>query len=174
MFKLQVYTRLNKLGMCVSHKKVIRLVKKLGKDHDQPILRWKEAVEGRKNTWSQLAEHHPEQDEESEPSNATSDEESIISISENPNDNCDTLVPLRYILTGDNINKNVPPRDMTLQHQTKSFHYFHTYAALSRIDFTGLSKETPTSRLLQSLDTAASYFRCWWSSSQPKLCSTSC
>lgn len=135
-------------------------MKKLGKDHDQPILQWKEAVKGRKNTRSQSAEHHPEQDEESEPSNATSDEESIISISENLNDNCDTLVPLQYILTGDNTDKNVPPRDMTLQHQTKSFHYFHAYAALSRIDFTGLSKETPTSRLLRSLDTATSYFRC--------------
>lgn len=44
---------------------------------------------------------------------------------------------------------------MTLEHQTKSLHYFHAYAALSCIDFTSLSEETPTSRLLRSLDTAA-------------------
>ena len=89
-----------------------------------------------------------------EPSITTSDEESVISISLKASDDCDTTAPMRYVLTGDNIDKNVSPRDMTLEHPTKSLHYFHAYAALSRIDFTGLSEETPTS-LLRSLDTAA-------------------
>ena len=137
----------------MSHKTVIQLVKKLGKNHDQLVIHWKEAVEGRKNT-STADEQHPERDEESEPSIITSDEESIVSISLNATDNCDTLPRLRYILNGDNIDKNVSPRDMTLEHQTKSLHYFHAYAALSRIDFTGLGEETPTSRLLRSLDSA--------------------
>lgn len=115
VLKLQVYTRLNKLGMCVSHKTVIRLVKKLGKDHDHPVVQWKEAVDGRKSS----VEHHPEQGEESEPSIASSDEESIISISLKASDDCDTT-PLWYILTGDNIDKNISPRDTTLEHPPKS------------------------------------------------------
>ena len=81
-----------------------------------------------------------------------SNEESVVSISLKASDDCDTTAPLQYMLTEDNIDKNV---DMTLEHQTKSLHYFHAYAALSRIDFTGLSEETPTSHLFRSLDTAA-------------------
>ena len=107
VLKLQVYTRLNKLGVCVPHKTVFRLVKKLRKDHDPPVVQWKEAVDGRKSS----VEHHPEQGEESEPSIATSDEESIISISLKASDDCDTTAPLRYILTGDSIDKNVSPRN---------------------------------------------------------------
>ena len=90
-------------------------MKKLGKNHDQPVVQWKEAVDGRKS----LVEHHPEQGEESEPSIATSDEESIVSISLKASDDCDTTAPLRYILTGDNIDKNVSPRDMTLEHPSR-------------------------------------------------------
>ena len=142
--------------MCVSHKTVnqIRMVKSLGRKHDQPVIRWKEAIEGKKST-PDSGEHHSGCDEESESSDTSSDEGSVVTISLNAADNCDAHARLRYILTGDNIDKNVSPRNMTLDHQVKSLHYFHAYAALSRIDFSGLSEETPTSRLLRSLDSSA-------------------
>ena len=145
-----MYTRLNKLGMCVSHKTVLRFVKKLGKNHDKPVMRWKVAIEGR--SVSTVSEQSS--DEESEAS--------VCVLSEsvdfmNPDDFPDynESQQQRYILTGDNIDKNVTPRDMRADYQTKSLHYFHAYAALNRIDFTGLSKETPTSRLLRNLEISA-------------------
>lgn len=104
---------------------------------------------------SSSCEHHTDHVYESKLSIFTSDEESVVSIILNTNDNCDELAPLLYTLTGDNIDKNVSSRDITFVHQTKSLHYFHTYAALSHIDFTGLGEETPTSCLLKSLDSAA-------------------
>ena len=48
-----------------------------------------------------------------------------------------------YILVGDNIDKNVSPRDMRVDHQTKSFHYFHSYAVHDRIDLSGYSNQIP-------------------------------
>jgi hypothetical protein len=40
----QVYTRLNKLGVCLSHKAVTCLVKKMGEDHDKPLRVWQASV----------------------------------------------------------------------------------------------------------------------------------
>lgn len=39
-----------------------------------------------------------------------------------------------YKIVGDNIDKNIKPRDMRSDHQTKSLHYFHLYAVRDRID----------------------------------------
>ena len=39
-----------------------------------------------------------------------------------------------FKLVGDNIDKNVKPHDMRHDNQTKSLHYFHTYALRDRID----------------------------------------
>ena len=41
---LQVYTRLNKLGVCLSHKAVTRIVKKMGDDHDKLLRVWQASV----------------------------------------------------------------------------------------------------------------------------------
>ena len=48
-----------------------------------------------------------------------------------------------YILVGDNVDKLVHPRYMTTENQSKSLHYFHTYAALDRIDFHHLDNDKP-------------------------------
>ena len=40
-----------------------------------------------------------------------------------------------YSIVGDNIDKNVSPRNMTIDHQVLSLHYFHYYAVLDRVDF---------------------------------------
>jgi L1 cell adhesion molecule like protein len=39
-----------------------------------------------------------------------------------------------YKVVGDNINKQVKPRDMRSDHQTQSLHYFHAYAVRDRIN----------------------------------------
>lgn len=41
---LQVYTRLNKFGVCLSHKAVTRIVKKMGDNHDKPLRVWQASV----------------------------------------------------------------------------------------------------------------------------------
>ena len=46
-----------------------------------------------------------------------------------------------YRLVGDNIDKQVNPRDMRSDNQTRSLHYFHTYAVRDRIDLTGVSDQ---------------------------------
>jgi len=46
-----------------------------------------------------------------------------------------------YKLVGDNLNKNVHPRDMRSDHQTHSFNFFHTYAVRDRIDLSEFSDD---------------------------------
>lgn len=46
-----------------------------------------------------------------------------------------------YKIVGDNIDKVVKPRYMRVDHQSKSLHYFHSYAVRDRIDFSQLSDE---------------------------------
>ncbi len=46
-----------------------------------------------------------------------------------------------YKLVGDNIDKNVRPREMTSDNQTRSLHYFHTYALRDRVDLSTYSNE---------------------------------
>lgn len=48
-----------------------------------------------------------------------------------------------FCIIGDNIDKNVKPRHQTLEHTTKSLHYFNSYAVLDRIDLSGISDEQP-------------------------------
>ena len=39
-----------------------------------------------------------------------------------------------YKIVGDNIDKNIQPRDMIYEHQTRLLHYFHSYAVRGRIN----------------------------------------
>ena len=39
-----------------------------------------------------------------------------------------------YIIVGDNLDKTINPRFMTVAHQRQSVHYFHSYAVLDRIE----------------------------------------
>ncbi len=51
---------------------------------------------------------------------------------------------MSFKLVGDNIDKEVRPRDMRSDHQTKSLHYFHTYAVRDRVDLAGVSDQSPS------------------------------
>lgn len=55
-----------------------------------------------------------------------------------PSVHCNTC-----IIVGDNWDKTINPRFMTLEHQRKSLHYFHFYTVFDRIDFSHLSREEP-------------------------------
>ena len=46
-----------------------------------------------------------------------------------------------YKLVGDNIDKNVRPREMRSDCQTRSLHYFHTYAVRDRVDMSQFSND---------------------------------
>ena len=50
---------------------------------------------------------------------------------------------LTYHIVGDNIDKNIKPRNMTSDHQTRSLHYFHAYAVRDRIDLSSFSSDQP-------------------------------
>lgn len=47
------------------------------------------------------------------------------------------------MLVGDNLDKNITPRDMRVGNQVKSLHYFHSYAVHDRIDVSDLSDDQP-------------------------------
>ena len=48
-----------------------------------------------------------------------------------------------FKIVGDNIDKTVRPRHQTLDKQTQSLHYFHSYAVRDRIDFSSFSEIVP-------------------------------
>lgn len=150
-----MYTRLNKLGLCISNKTAVRLVKKLGHHHDNQVYKWKRDLGRGVN--AEVADY----------GTVASDSESLATDGESVNNedlnhnaidynsfvtsDDHSVATNRYIITGDNLDKTIKPRFMTINHQTQSLHYFHAYAALNRISFSGLSEDTPTSRLLRSL-----------------------
>ena len=49
-----------------------------------------------------------------------------------------------FKIVGDNIDKNVRPRHQTLEAGTRSLHYFHAFAALDRVNLSGLSEQQPS------------------------------
>lgn len=119
-----MYARLNRLGVCVSHPTVTKLVRLGAKDHERKVKLWKD-------NWSKRLQHT---------SASTGSSSSDITPS------CDSQNavegPCSFIIIGDNLDKTVKPRDMRVDHQVQSLHYFHSYAALDRVDFSGLSTET--------------------------------
>lgn len=56
-----------------------------------------------------------------------------------------------FKLVGDNIDKNVRPRDMRTDHQGKSLHYFHTYAVRDHVDLSDVS-DVPMSPDLSTIN----------------------
>lgn len=44
---IQVFTRLNKLGLSLSHYRTLKIIHDLGSDHDAAVHAWKSRLEGR-------------------------------------------------------------------------------------------------------------------------------
>lgn len=159
-----MYTRLSKLGVSVSHRTATRLVRKLGVNHDREVLQWKSQCS---STPSQLPRLHepshcqenclPQEqlqsgDEDTENDDQNDDESqvgSIESITESRHSECEPCNTLpsskypQYILVGDNLDKNITPRDMRVDNQVKSIHYFHSYAVQDRIQLSDLYDDLP-------------------------------
>ena len=55
--------------------------------------------------------------------------------------------PLGFTIIGDNIDKNFRPSYQRQDRQTKSLHYFHSYAAKNRVDVSSLSDAKPSAVL---------------------------
>ena len=51
-----------------------------------------------------------------------------------------------YILVGDNIDKTIRARHMSMEHQNQSLHFFHCYAALDRVNLKDFSNASPIGR----------------------------
>ena len=50
------FTRLNRLGICISHGQVVRDQAEVGRNHDSKVLLWKKAIEERNGTLSLIEE----------------------------------------------------------------------------------------------------------------------
>ena len=57
-----------------------------------------------------------------------------------------------FKLVGDNIDRNVRASYQRIGHTTQSLHYFHVYALLDRVDFSGLSDHFPPPSILDPKD----------------------
>ncbi len=121
--------------MCVSHKTVTGVTKSLGVKYDQRVQGWKLASNASPSQVSAGNEPNKSTCAEAPSSSSTNE----IADAE---DTTRASYP-HYIIVGDNIDKNVSPRDMRVDHQTNSLHYFHSYAVHDRIDMSGYSNEIP-------------------------------
>lgn len=59
-----------------------------------------------------------------------------------------------FKIVGDNIDKTVRPRDMRLDRQSRSLHYFNSYAVKDRVDFSSL-EDNPILPSLQDIDVSS-------------------
>ncbi len=57
----------------------------------------------------------------------------LESFSENESDTCSSESHYSYFIVGDNFDKNIRPREMRVDNQMKSLHYFNSYAGLDRV-----------------------------------------
>ncbi len=101
--------------MCVSHKTVTGVTKSLGVKYDQRVQGRKLASNASPSQESAGNAPHKSTCAEAPPSSSTTE----IADAE---DTTRASYP-HYIIIGDNIDKNVSPRDMTVDHQTNSLHY---------------------------------------------------
>ena len=125
---MQVYTRLQKLGVCLSHTTTILAVKKMGINHDKVVQDWRCQLNGEVAPISKrynFADNDADNDEDHSDEEVISD---VVCSYEN-----DLPTDMTISITGDNLDKNVKPRDMRISNQVKSLHLFHSVAPLSRV-----------------------------------------
>ena len=84
-------------------------------------------------------------------SSLTSTENSSEDSEKHPNRSKPVSNMKTYKLVGDNIDKTVKPRDVRMDNQTRSLHYFHSYAVRDRIDVSHM-EDQPSLPSLESID----------------------
>ena len=120
---------------------------KLGENYDQKVLQWKassDTVEGfGSESDIEISTCQSEDESESNPSSPLA-----VPLPREPLQvQTVSAHEPSYIIVGDNLDKNVSPHDMRVDHQVKSIHYFHSYAVHDRADFSKLSGEDPQGKL---------------------------
>lgn len=118
-------------------------------------MKWKNALKGRCSIVT-ASHDHEDQDECNELGNSGddfTDDECADFVPMNNDENSDGK--RRYIITANNLDKNIKPRFMTVDHQIQSLHCFHSFAALNHISSADLSEDVPTSRFLRGLSASA-------------------
>lgn len=69
-----------------------------------------------------------------------------------------------FKLVGDNIDKNVKPRYMRSDNQTKSLHYFHVYTVADRVNAKQMSNQM--SMIDPNMVDLGKSFTYWWMASE--------
>ena len=147
-----MYDRLQKVGFCLSHTATILAIKKMGKNHDKMIRDWSYLLNS-----DSAHQNEPECNENEEDKSDDGVDDEVIPRSYS-GDSIPTDATVSII--GDNLDKNIKPRYMTINHQVKSLHLFHSVAAVGRIKTLHLDEEEsvadtsdiPVSSFLPSTD----------------------
>ena len=87
------------------HSSALRTVQDMGENHDLPVREWQDLIAA-----------------------------SVSNAKSTSTESAEAEPVKGYILVGDNIDKRVNPREMHVENQVQSLHYFHTYAAQNRCD----------------------------------------
>lgn len=127
------------MGLCLSYTATITAVKRMGIDHDKVILDWT-----RNLTCSSSTEACSSSAEEVDMDrdcfscddhvDNADDNESDVDIVPDASKECALPTDRAIIIIGDNWDKNVKPRNMRINNQVKSLHYFHSIATVSRVE----------------------------------------
>ena len=138
---IQVFTRLHKLGLCLSYDATIKAVKTMGMNHDKLVLDWKKNVG-----------YHSHEQSDNEGSDLCADKGDDATNESCQVDDavvpkagvqCDVPTDQSVIMIGDNWDKNINPRDMRMNNQVKSLHHFYVVAVTSRIPTLHMDDKEP-------------------------------
>ena len=148
---------------------MLQAIKKLGIDYDKPVRQWKKAFEPKQTSGdhscesainllqeslvhndSECSDSAVDELDEDEPMNSESDEgegeamKAHKTLGSSTDVTPDPENPLcTYTIVGDNVDKNIKPRDMRIDKQVTSMHAFHMYATKDRVDASSLPDDKP-------------------------------
>lgn len=143
---LQVYARLAKLGVSVSHMTATRLIRNFGQNHNRKVLQCS-GTQQQGQSGSENMEREDVDDDTSQ--NISSSCHSGVAPTQSEPE---TDLPMSkyppYTFWFDNLDKNITLHDMRVHNPVKSIHYFHLYAAHDRIDHSQVSNAFPECDIL--------------------------
>ena len=201
LHKIQVFTRLQKLHLCLSHFRSINYIDKLGEGHDTAVHLWRARIEQHmftppvyeqccihcdklitNNLSAQeleipvcgvtqpnvISESHGDSETLTEGQQLRYSSSDSFSLSGTNSVSAPSCSPLSspsstisssdecelpedtpmvqaeipsFKIVGDNIDKTVRPREMRIDHQSRSLHYFHLYGVRDRVSVDHLHDE---------------------------------
>ena len=136
-----MYTHLQRLGICLSHPATILAIKKMGIDYDKAVLDWTSQLSQQPvslNVSNFVIEPTNSSDEE-DLEDFDNESEVMLEASDGKSIPLDRTVSI----IGDNLDKNISPRDMRSSNQVKSIHPFHSVATVGRVKTLSLEDKNP-------------------------------